>query len=81
MTNTTQLFQPLPMSGYDEVSQPKIQMNNIQGVSLESLQQRIIPRQVTTGSNRGETTVRGSYRVVDTLGVPRVIIGYKKNAL
>lgn len=79
--NTSDIFKAQPMTAYDSASQPTSKMNNIQSVSLESIQQRIIPRQVSTGSNRGETTVRGSYRVVDTNGVPRVIIGYKKNAL
>lgn len=79
--NTLDVFKARPMSSYDSTSQPKADMNNIPGISLESIQQRVIPRQVSTGSNRGETTVKGSYRVVDTNGVPRVIIGYKKNAL
>lgn len=79
--NTLDIFKAQPMSAYDSNSQPKGEMNNIRGVSLESIQQRVAPRQVSTGSNRGETTIRGSYRVVDTNGVPRVVIGYKKNAL
>jgi len=79
--NTTDVFKPQPMSSYDSISQPKPSMNNIQGVTLQSIQERVIPRQVSTGNNRGETTVKGSYRVVDANGIPRVMIGYKKNSL
>lgn len=78
--NTTEVFTPKPMSAYDNMVQPKPQMNNIADVSLESIQQRVLPRQVSTGNNRGEMTVKGLIRVVDTDGSIRLILGYKKNA-
>ena len=78
MSNTQDVFKPLPMSAYT-VSQPKSSYNNIRDVSLESLQERVAPRQVGTGNNRGEMTVKGLIRVVDTDTTVRLILGYKKD--
>lgn len=78
--DTTKIFNPRPMSAYDSSSQPKGEMNNISGVSLASIQDRIIPRQVSTGNNRGELTIKGLIRVVDTNQTIRMIMGYKKDA-
>lgn len=78
--NTTDIFKQQPMSSYDSVSQPKTNMNNIQDVSLESIQERIAPRQISTGNNRGEMTIKGLIRVVDTQTNVRLILGYKKGA-
>lgn len=80
MINTTDAFKPQPMSSYDTISQPKTYMNNIQGVSLQSIQERVIPRQVSTGNNRGEMTIKGLIRVVDTNTKPLIIFGYKPGA-
>ena len=77
---TTDVFKSKPMSAYDTTSQPKADMNNISGVSLTSIQDRVIPRQVSTGSNRGEMTVKGIIRVIDTNQVTRIMMGYKKGA-
>jgi hypothetical protein len=76
--NTEDSFKPQPMSAYDASSQPKTSYNNIKDVSLESLQERIAPRQVGTGNNRGEMTVKGLIRVVDTDSTIRLIMGFKK---
>jgi hypothetical protein len=78
--NTTDVFKSQPMSSYDTISQPKTNMNNIQGVSLQSIQERVIPRQVSTGNNRGEMTVKGLIRVVDTNSKPMIAMGYKPGA-
>lgn len=78
--DTTDVFKAQPMSSYDSISQPKAYMNNIEGTSLQSIQERVIPRQVSTGNNRGEMTVKGLIRVVDTDGSVRLIMGYKKSA-
>jgi hypothetical protein len=78
--NTTDVFKPQPMSSYDSISQPKPNMNNIQGVSLQSIQERVIPRQVSTGSNRGEMTVKGLIRIVDTDSSVKMIMGFKPGA-
>lgn len=77
--NTQDVFESRPMSSYDSASQPKADMNNISSVSLASLQDRIAPRQVGTGNNRGEMTIKGLIRVVDTDGSIRLILGYKKD--
>jgi hypothetical protein len=77
--NTQDIFKSQPMSNYDENSRPTAQMNNIQTVSLASLQERIAPRQISTGNNRGEMTIKGLIRVVDTDSSIRLIMGYKKN--
>ena len=79
--NTSDIFNAKPTSNYSSDSQPTTKMNNISSVSLYDLQERIAPRQIATGNNRGETTIRGSYRVVDSQGVPRVRIGYKKGGI
>jgi hypothetical protein len=76
--NTLDQFTPLPMSSYSSSSQPKTSMNDIPDVPLESLQERVAPRQVATGNNRGEMTVRGLIRVVNTDTVPILIMGYKE---
>lgn len=41
-------------------------------------QQRVLPRQVSTGNNRGEMTVRGSMRIVDNTNNTRLVLGYRK---
>ena len=78
--NTEDIFKPLPMGSYSPISKPTVSYNNIREVSLESLQQRIIPRQVTTGVTRGEQQIRGTIAVVDTSGTKRLLMGYKKGA-
>lgn len=78
--NTSPLTQALPMSSYSAMSQPTSTYNNIRGISLEAPQERIIPRQVTTGNNRGEMTIKGLIRVVDTDNTVRLILGYRKDA-
>jgi len=75
--NTQDTFKATPMAGYDLMSQPKAIFNNIPYVSLESLQSRIQPRQLATGNNRGEMTIKGLIRVVDRNQVVRLILGYK----
>lgn len=79
MNNTQDAFKPLPMSAYVS-SKPSVSYNDISDVTLESLQDRIAPRQVGTGNNRGEMTVKGLIRVVDTDTTVRLILGYKKNS-
>lgn len=79
MDNTQDVFKPLPMSAYSSSSQPKPSLNNIRDVSLESIQERVAPRQVGTGNNRGEMTVRGLIRVVNTGTKPIIILGYKES--
>jgi hypothetical protein len=78
--NTLDIFKSQPMSNYDENSKPTGQMNNIQTVSLASLQERVAPRHIATGNNRGEMTVKGLIRVVDTDSSVRLIMGFKKGA-
>jgi hypothetical protein len=80
MDNTQDIFKPLPMSSYSASSQPKSGLNNIRDVSLESMQERIAPRQIATGNNRGEMTIKGLIRVVDTDTTVRLILGYKKGS-
>lgn len=77
--NTQDIFKPVPMSSYSNSSQPTTKYNNIQDVPLEALQDRIAPRQVGTGNNRGEMTVKGLIRVVDTDTTVRLILGYRKD--
>ncbi len=76
--NTQDIFQPLPMSDYSTSSQPKASYNNIRDVSLESIQERVAPRQVATGNNRGEMTIKGLIRIVDTDTTVRLVQGFKK---
>ena len=76
--NTQDIFISQPMNNYDDSSKPKGEMNNISSVSLASLQERIAPRQISTGNNRGEMTIKGLIRVVDTDSSIRLILGYKK---
>jgi hypothetical protein len=78
--NTQDLFKALPMAAYSSVSKPSTGYNNIQNVSLESMQQRVIPRQVTTGLTRGEQQIRGTIAVVDSTGTKRLLMGYKRGA-
>lgn len=78
MNNTQDVFKPLPMSAYSSSSQPRASLYNIRDVSLESIQERVAPRQVGTGNNRGEMTVKGLIRVVDTDTTVRLILGYRK---
>jgi hypothetical protein len=78
MATTEDQFKALPMSDYSPMSQPKDRYNNIRDVSLESIQERVQPRQISTGNNRGEMTVKGLIRVVDTNTTVKVILGYKK---
>ena len=78
MSNTQDVFKSLPMSAYT-VSKPSGSYNNIRDVSLESLQERVAPRQVGTGNNRGEMTVKGLIRVVDTDTTVRLVLGYKRD--
>lgn len=51
------MFKSLPMSSYSDSSKPTTKFNNIGDVSLESIQSRMIPRQMVTGSTRGTQTV------------------------
>lgn len=76
--NTQDVFKPLPMSAYSVSSQPKASLNTIRDVSLESIQERVAPRQVGTGNNRGEMTIKGLIRVVDTDTTVKLIMGYRK---
>lgn len=78
MNNTQDVFKPLPMSAYSVSSQPKATLNTIRDVSLESIQERVAPRQIGTGNNRGEMTVRGLIRIVNTGTKPIMIMGYKE---
>jgi len=79
--NTTQdQFQSLPMSSYTPWSQPKVNYNNIRDVSLDSIQDRVQPRQIGTGNNRGEMTVKGLIRVVDTNTTVKITLGFKKES-
>lgn len=78
--NTEDIFNGLPTSGYDSISQPKAELNNIRPVSLQSIQERVQPRQVTTGNTRGEQTIRGLTRIVNTQGTTVMIMGYKPGA-
>ncbi len=75
---TDDQFKPLPMKMYSSISQPKTNYNNIRDVPLDSLQDRVAPRQVGTGNNRGEMTIKGLIRIVDTNTTIRMIMGYKK---
>jgi len=75
--NTQDSFKALPMAKFDSMSRPRPSYNNIPYVSLESLQDRVQPRQVGTGNNRGEMTIKGLIRVVDRNQVVRLILGYK----
>lgn len=77
MDNTQDIFKSLPMSAYSGSSQPSSNLNNIRDVPLESLQDRVAPRQISTGNNRGEMTIKGLIRVVDTDTTVRLILGYK----
>ena len=80
MDNTQDIFKPLPMSAYSDASKPKASLNNIYDVSLESIQQRLAPRQIATGNNRGEMTIKGLIRVVDTDTTVRLVMGYKSES-
>ncbi len=75
---TDDQFKPLPMKMYSSISQPKTNYNNIRDVPLDSLQDRVAPRQVGTGNNRGEMTIKGLIRIVDTNTTVRMIMGYRK---
>lgn len=55
--NTEDMFKSIPMANYSDSSKPTTNYNNIRDVSLESIQQRMIPRQMVTGSTRGTQTV------------------------
>lgn len=55
--NTEEMFKSLPMSSYSGSSKPTTKFNNVGDVSLESIQSRMIPRQMVTGSTRGTQTV------------------------
>lgn len=76
--DTSNVFSSKSTSNYSTDSQPTTKMNNISSVSLYDLQERIAPRQIATGNNRGEMTIKGLIRVVDTDGSIRLILGYKK---
>lgn len=78
MDNTQDVFKPLPMSAYSSSSQPKPLLNTIRDVTLESLQERVAPRQIGTGNNRGEMTIKGLIRVVDTNTTIKIVMGYRK---
>ena len=80
MDNTKLITEPLPMSHYSPLSQPKMSYSNVRDIPLEYLQERVAPRQVGTGNNRGEMTIKGLIRVVDTNTTVRMIMGYKKNS-
>jgi hypothetical protein len=41
---------------------------------------RVLPRQTSTGSNRGDQIVKGRILVVDDGGVVRMVLGYDKDA-
>lgn len=80
MDNTRDIFKPLPMSAYSSSSQPKSSLNTIRDVSLESIQECLAPRQIATGNNRGEMTIKGLIRVVDTDTTVRLVMGYKQES-
>lgn len=66
----------------DTASDLKNDFNTIPNNDIESIidSNRVIPRQIGTGDNRGEMTIKGLIRVIDTDGTIRLIIGYKKEA-
>ncbi len=66
--NTQDAFKATPMSAYDPLSRPKGSYNNVRDVSLESLQDRIQPRQVGTGLMRGTQTILNTDGSKITLG-------------
>lgn len=80
MDNTRDIYKPLPMSAYNKSSKPKAGHYSIADVPLESMQERLAPRQIATGKNRGEMTVKGLIRVVDTDTTVRLVLGYKREA-
>jgi hypothetical protein len=53
--------------------------DSVKPVPVESPQTRVKPRQVTTGTTRGEQQIKGKLLVVDENNLPRVLIGYKEN--
>lgn len=80
--NTSDIFNSKPTSNYSTDSQPTTKMNNISSVSLYDLQERVAPRQISTGNNRGEMTIKGLIRVVDTTNNNKVVVmmGYSKGS-
>ncbi len=66
------------MSTYSSDSQPQSSYNNVTSTTLESIQERVAPRRLSTGDNRGEMTIKGIIRIVDSSTVVRMIMGYKK---
>ena len=53
---------------------------NIADVPIDALSDRVQPRQIPTGDTRGEQTIKGLIRVVDSTGEVRMIMGYKEGA-
>lgn len=80
MESTQDIFKRLPMSAYSDASKPKARLNDIFDVSLGSIQERLAPRQIATGNNRGEMTIKGLIRVVDTDTTVRLVLGYKQES-
>lgn len=54
-------------------------MHNVDAVDVyrDAQQQRVMPRQLSSGSSRGEQQVKGRVVVSDDNGDARVIIGYQ----
>lgn len=77
--NTSEQYNALPMTYYSNSSQPSTKFNDIKDVSLDSIQSRVIPRQVSTGLTRGEQQIRGTIAIVDGTGTKRLLMGYKKS--
>lgn len=80
MDNTRDIYRPLPMSSYSKASKPKSGHYSIADVPLESMQERLAPRQIATGNNRGEMTIKGLIRVVDTDTTVRLVLGYRRES-
>lgn len=65
MNNLQNTSGAIPMSKYTVISQPKTGFNNIRDVSLTSIQERMIPRQMATGTLRGQQSVGTKNVLVD----------------
>lgn len=66
-----------PTGGKLSESFPTVQDYSIEAVAQQN---RVIPRQVSTGQTRGEQQVKGNWTVTDQNGVVRIVMGFSPGA-
>lgn len=48
---------------------------------MDAVQDRVLPRQLSSGTTRGEMQIKGKFTVVDDYGTPKIVLGYDEGKM